>query len=138
MCTEKYDQWLAEEGIHNETAEGNLKAPSQKRIVQWILESWASLPVEVIKQSFKICGLNINLDDSEDDAIHCFKEFQPCAAGREMLKLQMEVLKDLEDEANPFLLSVSVSNSDIEEAGNEIFVSDEDESKDELINVERI
>ena len=33
MCTEKYDQWLGEEGIHNETAEGNVKVPPQKRIV---------------------------------------------------------------------------------------------------------
>ena len=43
ICTRKYDEWLAEEGILNETAEGNLKAPPRKRIVQWILDSWASL-----------------------------------------------------------------------------------------------
>ena len=94
MWTEKYDQWFAEEGNHNETAAGNLKAPARKRIVPWILDSWASLPAEVIKQSFKSCGLNINVDGSEDDAIHCLKESQPCAAGREMLKSQTEVLKD--------------------------------------------
>ena len=55
-----------------------------------------------------------------------------------MLKSQMEVLKDLEDETNPFLWSISVTNSDIEEAGNEIFVLDEEESEDELIDVKRI
>ena len=43
-----------------------------------------------------------------------------------MLKSQMEVLKDLEDETNPFLLSISVTNSDIKEARNEIFVLDEE------------
>ena len=89
------------------------------------MESWASLPAD-IKQSFKSCGLNINVDGSEDDAVHCFKESQPCAAGREMLKSQMEVLKDLEDETNPFLSSISVANSDIKEARNEIFVLDEE------------
>ena len=97
MCSEKYDQRLAKGRIHNETAEGNLKAPPRKRIFQWILETLASLPAEVIKKSFKSCGLNINVDGSEDDAIHYFKESQPCATGREMLKSQMEVLKDLED-----------------------------------------
>ena len=102
------------------------------------MDSWASLLVEVIKQSFKSCGLNINVDGSEDDAIHCFKESQPCAAGREMLKSQMEVLKDLEDETNPFLSLISPTDSNIEEAGNEIFVLDEDESEDELIDVEGI
>ena len=132
------DQWLAEEGIHNETAEGNLKTPPCKRSVQWIMESWASLPAEVIKQSFKSCRLNINVDGSEDDAIHCFKESQPRVAGREMLKSQMEVLKDLEDETNPFLSLISPTDSNIEEAGNEIFVLDEDESEDELIDVEGI
>ena len=45
-----------------------------------------------------------------------------------MLKSQMEVLKDLEDETNPFLLSISVTDSDIEEARNE--------SEDELIELE--
>ena len=50
----------------------------------------------------------------------------------------MEVLKDLEDETNPFLSSISVTDSDIEEAGNEMFVLDEDESEDELIDVEGI
>ena len=86
------------------------------------MESWASLPADVIKQLFKSCGLNINVDGSEDNAIHCFKESKPCATGREMLKSQMEVLKDLEDETNPFLSSISVIDSDIEEVGNEIFV----------------
>ena len=138
MCTEKYDQWLEEEGIHNETAEGNLKAPPRKRIVQWILESWASLSVEVIKQSFKSCALNINVDGSEDDVIHCFKESQPCATSRERLRSQMELLKELEDETNPFVSSTSVIDSDIEEAGNEIFVLDEDDSEDELVDVEKI
>ena len=54
------------------------------------MESWASLLAEVIMQSFTSCGLNINVDGSEDDTVHCFKEAQPCAAGREMLKSQME------------------------------------------------
>ena len=49
MCTEKYDQWLAEERIHNEIAEGNLKD----------LESWAALPSEIIKQLFKKLELKI-------------------------------------------------------------------------------
>ena len=138
MCTEKYEQWPAKEGIHNETVEVNLKAPPRKRTVQWVSESWASLLAEVIKESFKSCGLKINVDGSEHDAIHCFKEWQPCAAGRQMLKSQMEVLKDLEDETNPFLLSISVTDSDIEEAGNEIFVLDKDETEDELIDVEGI
>ena len=55
-----------------------------------------------------------------------------------MLKSQMDVLKDLEDEANPFSSSTNVSDSDIEEAGNEILILDEDESEDELVDLEQI
>ena len=123
--------------MHNETKEGNLKASPRNRIVEWILESWKSIPTETIEQSFKSCALNINIDGSEDDVIHCFKESQPCEAGKEMLKSQMEVSRDLEDEANPFL-SINVTHSDAEQAGNEIFILDDDKSDDERIYVEGI
>ena len=49
----------------------------------------------------------------------------------------MEVSRDLADEANPFL-SINVTDSDEEQAGNEIFILDNDESDDELIYVEEI
>ncbi len=35
--------------------------------------------------SFKVCGLTLAADGKDNDLIHCFKEGQPCAAGREML-----------------------------------------------------
>ena len=54
-----------------------------------------------------------------------------------MLKSQMEVSRDLEDKANPFL-SIHVTDSDEEQAGNEIFILDDDESDDERIYVEGI
>lgn len=50
------------------------------QIVEWILELWASLPAKIIKQLFKSCALNINVDGSEDNVIHYFEESQPCAA----------------------------------------------------------
>ena len=47
----------------------------------------------------------------------------------------MEVSKDLEDETNPFL---SINVTDVEEAGNEIFILVKDEDDDELINIDEI
>ena len=35
----------------------------------------------MIKSSFKSCALNIAIDGSEDELIHCFNESQPCSAG---------------------------------------------------------
>jgi len=84
-CTEKYDEWLGTVEIHEETAAGNLKAPPRRTILQWILDSWAELPTEVIKKSFSSCALNLPVDGSKDDMIHCLKEGQPCSSGRSML-----------------------------------------------------
>ena len=62
-CTEKYDDWLATEGTNNETEAGNLKAPPRKQIVKWILDAWAALPSEMIKESFIHCALSLPTDD---------------------------------------------------------------------------
>ena len=69
--------WLSQ-GTQEYTTSKNLKAPRRKLMVEWLLESWASLFLEVIKESCKVCGLNLVLDGSEDDLIHCFKEGQTC------------------------------------------------------------
>ena len=49
----------------------------------------------------------------------------------------MKVSSDLKDETNPFL-SISITNSDAEEAGNKIFILDEDKSDEELIDVDGV
>ena len=50
----------------------------------------------------------------------------------------MQVLEDLADEANLFLSTISVTDSDIEEAGNDIIVLDKNETEDGLIDADRI
>ena len=102
-CTEKYDHWLSTVGIHDETASGNLKTPPRRAILQWILDSWAELPTVVIKKSFTTCALNLPVDGSRDDNIHCLKEEQPCSSGKPMLKSQLEIFR-----VNPTLIRLSV------------------------------
>ena len=97
-CLEYYDEWLETEGIQNETASGNLRPPSCKVIVQWILDAWQKLPFELIRNSCTSCGLTTALDGSEDDRIHCFKEGQPCRSGREMLSEQMKLMHETEED----------------------------------------
>ena len=63
MCKKRYDQWLAAEGIHNETEEDNMKAPPRKRVDSGIVE----IHTKNIKHSFKSCALNIDVDGSEDN-----------------------------------------------------------------------
>ena len=103
---------------------------SRKNIVQWILTAWARLSPEIIANSFKSCGLNLNTDGSDDGLIHCFKEKQPCEAGAEILKSQLSVL-DESQLPNPF---EGITDSDVEEADNLIQL-DEDQDEDEFIDV---
>ena len=45
----------------NKTEAGNAKAPPQKEILNWILDVWAALPSEMIKESFKHCASSLRL-----------------------------------------------------------------------------
>ena len=87
-------------GINQVTDAGNLKSPTRKTIVEWILNAWDALAMEIIKKSFKTCGLNLATDGSEDCQIHCLKEDQPCHAALELFKSQQSILP--EPDVNPF------------------------------------
>ena len=115
----KYDHWMAE-GVHQYTEAGNMKPPPRKKIVQWILESWAALSKEVIVESFKSCALNLANDGSEDERIHCFKPKEPCHAGRQQLKSQLSVL-DKRNRDNPF---ENITDSDVENAVDDLNIVD--------------
>jgi len=64
------------------------KKPPRRAILQWILEAWDALPTDAIKRSFKSCALNLPVDGSDDDIIHCFKDKQPCSSGKAILDAQ--------------------------------------------------
>ena len=108
--TKLYDQWLSE-GVHQFTEGGNMKLPSRKRIIEWVLDAWSQLSKENIIKSFKCCGLNLTNDGMEDDFILCLKKGQPCEAGRQKLNSQLSILVDESDAVNPF-----ISPSDEEDA----------------------
>ena len=114
------------EGSQEYTAQGNLKAPPRRKIIEWILEAWKNVRIDVIKSSFKSCSLNIAIDGSEDELIHCFKENQPCSAGLQRLKVMANTIDD--EREDPFL---SLSDSDVEqEAINELDSGDENDELD--------
>ena len=33
-------------------------------------ECWEALPAEIIQKSFRVCGISVNTDVTEDDVIH--------------------------------------------------------------------
>jgi len=121
---EKYDDWMAD-GIHEFTANGNMRGPPREMIVDWILAAWDSLDKQLVIDSFKHCALTVTTDDSEDAQIHCLKPSQPCAAGLDRLKgLNHVVPQERED---PF---EGLTQSDEEDAVDEFHVVDIDEDEE--------
>ena len=51
LMTERYNEKMAE-GSQEYTAQGNLKAPPRRKIIEWILEAWKNVRIDVIKSSF--------------------------------------------------------------------------------------
>ena len=125
---EEYDEWLSTVGINRVTEAGNLKSPERRAIVQWILKAWDELTPETIVKSFKVCALNIPVDGSEDENIHCFKKNQPCHSGFELLKQQLDILN--EPDVNPF----DVPYDDVYEAALQFLTVDE--YSEEAIDIE--
>ena len=73
------------DGQFEYTAGGNPKAPPMRTYLKWVVDAWDSIPEEVIKDSFKTCGLTNAVDGSEDHLIHCFKMDGPIPNGSQRL-----------------------------------------------------
>ena len=113
-------------GIHSETAAGNLRAPPRKTVIHWILQLWADISTDLIKRSFPCCGLNnLPVDGLDDDKIICFQDGEPCAKGKDMLKSQLSIL--LEPDENSFEM---ITESDVENTNDPHQVVDSEHDDD--------
>ncbi|KAJ8397484.1 hypothetical protein AAFF_G00437600 [Aldrovandia affinis] len=101
---ESYDNWMAGDADKEYTAGGNVRPPLRHLLVDWVLSAWGKLDGELVKRSFKVCGLTVAPDGSEDHLIHCFKEGEPCSSGRELLSqarqqsLKLETTREMEED----------------------------------------
>ena len=71
--------------------------------------------------------MNLEIDSTEDNFIHCLKKGQPCKAERQKQNSQLSVLVDESDAVNPF-----ISPSNEQDANEEMNVI-EDETNEEII-----
>jgi len=127
-----YDEWLADPTRHQFTKGGNMKAPSRELVCEWVKLSWAAVSEDMVKNSFRSCAVTTSTDGSNDSAIHCFKDHQPCAEGKELLKKETEKLlttvvsNAMRAPVDPF---ASDNDSD-EEDTNEVHIGDEEDDSD--------
>ncbi|GAA6099081.1 zinc finger protein 540-like [Tachysurus ichikawai] len=121
-----YDNWMSGDVDKEYTAGGNMRAPARHLLVSWVLQAWEKLVTERLKNSFKVCGLTVASDGSEDHLIHCFKEGEPCTSGRELLvqARQAELAEAGEEEVE--------ESDEEEEFANELVIEDHgDDDSDE-------
>jgi len=65
----KYLAWMIT-GPFEFTPAGKRKTPTRNLVLRWIKEAWQEIPEEMVKKSFKSCGISNAMDGTEDDAIY--------------------------------------------------------------------
>ena len=46
------------------------KAPLRNLVLKWVKQSWVEIPAEMVRKSFKMCGILNALDGTEDDEVY--------------------------------------------------------------------
>ena len=64
----KYLAWMIS-GPFEFTPAGKKKAPSRNLVLRWIKAAWADISEEMVRKSFKTCGISNAIDGTEDDAV---------------------------------------------------------------------
>jgi hypothetical protein len=64
----RYNHWM-NEAVKEYTATGKIKKPSYLLVANWVKESWDAIYINMVKRSFKCCGVSNAIDGSEDDLI---------------------------------------------------------------------
>ncbi len=64
------------EAIKEYTPSGKVKRPSYSLVANWVKESWDAIDLNMIRRSFKCCGVSNATDGSEDGLIFDFSKIE--------------------------------------------------------------
>ena len=133
------------EEIKELTPTGKLKRPSYETVANWVKDSWNAVDVNLIRRSFKCCGVSNNRDGSEDDWIFNYDRL----GQTDRLNDGVEIPSDKEDEEvqesekdedeeyeNSERNEESSDNGDDNERDEESSNNDDDSERDEESNEE--
>ena len=97
----RFHEDLMLSGTKEFTAGGNPRPPPVKTYLQWVSDAWDSLSPDLIKESFKACGITNSIDGSEGSFVRCFKAHGPIPEGLEVLKAKSSLQDICEPVAIP-------------------------------------
>ena len=124
-----YNEWMMEE-IKELTPTGKLKRPSYETVANWVKDSWNAVDVNLIRRSFKCCGVSNNRDGSEDDWIFNYDRL----GQTDRLNDGVEIPSDKEDEEvqeSEKDEDEEYENSERDEESSDEESSDDDNERDE-------
>ena len=102
---ELYNDWIAS-GEKSYTPAENMRAPDKLLCLEWVKIAWSKVTTEVIKKSFKACGISVLLDGSEDNLIHCIKPgniAESAAAAIASETANLACIQNQDGDEDPFL-----------------------------------
>ena len=117
-----YNEWMMEE-VKELTPTGKLKRPSYETVANWVKDSWNAVDVNLIRRSFKCCGISNNRDGSEDDWIFNYDRLGQA----DRLNDGVEIPSDKEDEE----VQESEKDEESSEEEGEYHEKENDEEEDE-------
>lgn len=119
--SEMYDEWLFS-GPVEKTKGGNRRAPSKSLILKWIKQSWDAISPDIIRKSFKKCGISNALDGSEDNLFQNEGDDDPFEGfDEEDDRMDEEILANIS--------SFNEENTEISDGENEINSELEEENE---------
>ena len=54
-------------------AVGTLRPRSKALCLDWVRECSEALPIEIIQKSFRVCGISVNVNNTDNGEIHCLR-----------------------------------------------------------------
>ena len=85
------------ESVRELTPAGRIRRPSYETVVDWVNRSWNALDVNLIRRSFKCCGISNKRDGTEDDWIFDYRRLEQTKSSDE-ITLEDEENEDDEDD----------------------------------------
>ena len=112
-----YDEWMAT-GEKSFTLAGNMHPPPKPTGVQWVKTAWDAVSAD-IRKYFRVCGISLKPDGSEDDEMRCIQPVGVAFEARDDIREQSSGLAQTEQE-DPF---DGLEDED-EHESNEVVVDD--------------
>ena len=70
-----YNEWMTQE-VKELTAAGRIKRSPYILIAEWVKRAWDDIDIQLIKHSFKCCGISIATDGSEDHLLFDYDQVE--------------------------------------------------------------